>query len=904
MIADERFHLDRRLLEAAALEAGERSAYLERLAGSEPAAAAEIGRRLARAAAASEAFLRPPDTGLRLAAAEDRCDQPPTGNSRYRIEACLGEGGMARVYRAFDRELDRPVALKVLDGGGARGTEAVQRRVLQEARSQARIRHDHVLDVYETGLLDDRPYIAVRYVAGGTLAELSDAVAAGMSPSLEQRVRLVAQAAEGLHAAHRQGLLHGDVKPSNILLEETPDGELRAWIGDFGIATELRRDDGENETGELLGGTPRYMAPELLRKGPRSADRRSDVYSLGMTLHQVLTGELPGRPAGRLADLRERYPDLPVDLLAVVARCLAVTPSARYPSARAVAEDLRRFLNGEAVGAYADRLVYRWSRFAARNRKWMAVTGGVAVLLLAALLVAAAAGIHALRAQALVEDRRQQAEGLIGFMLTDLRDKLDAAGRLELLDDVGKEAMVYFAAVPEDELSDRELARRSTALHQIGDVRMRRGDLTGAEEPLRESLALARELSARNPDHDERLFDLGQSEYWVGYAAWRRRELGAAHHHFAAYHRISRELTRRAPHHDTWRRELAYAESNLGSVLHEQGRLAEALEHFQAALALDRRLVVDADTAEEGRLARRSLASSHNTVGVVLEEMGRLDEAQAHYERDLELRSAAINLPGEAGAAGGSTGPAWDGRQLSLQGVAHQYLGALLLARGAGVEARRHLESARSVFAEISASAPDNGEWRALVIRNLLWLGEAELSAGRPAAAEERWRRAENLAEELIDDRAAPVDWRELWSLSRLRRWTVAPGTAGGELRAEARRLSGLLASRPVGRHRDRYPRRWLAEAYLALGDEAARRGQPEAARRYWRSALGELSPVEAGEARDHAVLIPLAACLERLGRAEEAWRVVEILRAIGARSMPHDPISARSARDGERDAG
>jgi serine/threonine-protein kinase len=114
---------------------------------------------------------------------------------------------------------------------------------------------------------------------------------------LETRVRLVAQAAEGLHAAHRVGLLHGDVKPSNVLVEETPDGDLRAWIGDFGIAVELA----ERKEPAALSGTPRFMAPELHRAAVTGdldgIDRRADVFSLGVTLLEVLTGE-PTPPPG------------------------------------------------------------------------------------------------------------------------------------------------------------------------------------------------------------------------------------------------------------------------------------------------------------------------------------------------------------------------------------------------------------------------------------------------------------------------------------------------------------------------------------------------------------------------------------------------------------------------------
>lgn len=454
-----RRRIDRLVLDAAALDPGGQEAFLAELSARERDVAAEVRRWLLASEDLPEDFLDTPATEL-LAAACAEPDPgvpvPPTGDERYEVGECIGAGGMARVYRAFDRRLRRPVALKILHTSDSEAS----RRLLQEARAQALVRHDHVLDVYDTGELNGRPYIAMRYVAGGSLSDLVGGPGADREAGLERKVRLMAQAAEGLHAAHRAGLLHGDIKPSNVLVEETPDGELKAWIGDFGIATGA---EASAPGAGGLAGTPQFMAPELLAGERAWADHRSDVYSLGVTLFQVLSGELPPRAGARRGELRERAPELPPDLVAVVALCLAWNPCERYPSARAVADDLRRFLDGEVVAAYADDPVYRLSRFAARHRTLLAVTGMAAVLLASAWTTAA----MAVQADARSKQYRVQAEELIIFTLFDLRDKLEPLGRLDLLDDVGERAMRYFAAVPEAELSDEELARRLMALSQI-----------------------------------------------------------------------------------------------------------------------------------------------------------------------------------------------------------------------------------------------------------------------------------------------------------------------------------------------------------------------------------------------------------------------------------------------------
>ena len=204
-------------------------------------------------------------------------------SERYALGDCLGEGGMARVFRAFDRKLSRSLALKFM----TRDEPALVHRFLREARLQAQVRHDHVLDVYDTGELGGRPYIAMRAIEGCTLAEVRE------HTSLEEQVNLLVQAAEGLDAAHREGLIHRDVKPSNILVEEQSEGDLRAYVADFGIATEP---DGP-EARATLAGTPSYLAPELLRKPRGEVGRTSTVSVSPPTSSSPVAG--PGRPTIR-----------------------------------------------------------------------------------------------------------------------------------------------------------------------------------------------------------------------------------------------------------------------------------------------------------------------------------------------------------------------------------------------------------------------------------------------------------------------------------------------------------------------------------------------------------------------------------------------------------------------------
>jgi len=876
---EERLQVDRLVLEAAALEPKQREAFLRSLPTEEERVAAEVGRRLRASEVVPDGFLQAPATEILEGAcggsgAAPGPPDPPPGDERYEIRECLGIGGMARVYTAFDRRLVRPVALKVLDASDPE----TPRRLLREARAQARVRHDHVLEIYDTGDLGGQPYIAMEHAGGGTL---SDWTGGGYELSLEQTVRLVKQAAEGLHAAHREGLLHGDVKPSNVLIEETSDGELQAKIGDFGIATELAEGGDGNV---ILGGTPEYMAPELRSEGRGATDRRSDIYSLGVTLHQALTGERPPRGGSGWSDLRARFPDLPADLTAIIARCLAREPADRYGSARRVAEDLGRFLDGDVVEAYADRFAYRVGRFAARHRTLLILAGISVLLLAAALTVAAVLGVRAVRANTVAEQRRTQAEDLIGFMLNDLRDKLEPVGRLDLLDDVGERAMKYFAAVPEAELSDEELARRATALHQIGDVRVQQGDLAGAQGPFEESLVLARKLAARDPDSAERLFGLGQSEFWVGYAAWKRGLLGAARMHFEAYRSISEELVAEDPVNLAWQRELSYAHSNLGSVLQAQGDLPGALERFEATLAIDRRLAAAAESDQQRSQSLFELAASHNTVGVVLEHMGRLDEALAEYEADLALRRAL--------SAKDPNNQRWR----EFLGTSQQFVGHLLSVRGDLDAAQPHLEAARELFDTLAARDPGNGQWLYKQALSYLLLGRLDFGQGDLEGAGRAWRTAHELARTLAQKDPERIDWRllvadTLYQLSRLARAKGDPGSARRQVERALAIARDLLGQHPD----DRQIRERVAEDLLLLGDLERTAGDRSGAGRSWHGAVDALEPVAAGSLY-YRLLVPWEQALRRVGRTDEADRVRRTLRGLGVRgpvSFP-DELAAR----------
>jgi serine/threonine-protein kinase len=323
---------------------------------------------------------------------------PVTDWDRYEIEEFIGRGGMGDVYKAKDPRLGRHVALKFL----RRDDPDLVERFIREAQAQARIDHDNVCPVYEVGEIEGHSYIAMQYVAGGSLKQITDLL------SLRQKVQIMQSAADAIHAAHLAGLIHRDIKPGNILVEHQPDEGWRPFVVDFGIARDVDSHD-LTVTGMVLG-TPAFCAPEQVRGETSKLDWRTDVYGLGATLYWFLTGKSPyeGGYPEIITGVTEREPEpphrlnseIPSDLETIILKCLEKEPDRRYATAREVAEDLRRFLSGEPIQARRASLIYKTSK---KIRKHKVLT---AVALAAAAVMAI---LVALSIRAEIEGRRRAA---------------------------------------------------------------------------------------------------------------------------------------------------------------------------------------------------------------------------------------------------------------------------------------------------------------------------------------------------------------------------------------------------------------------------------------------------------------------------------------------------------------
>jgi tetratricopeptide (TPR) repeat protein len=371
------------------------------------------------ATSSDEPPIAPPGATFELTIEQLRACLP-----EYDVKGIVGSGAMGVVYEAHHKPLQRRVALKVLPPGLA-AREATIQRFLREAAVVARIHHENIVPIYDVGSRNGLHYLAMRFVPG---VSLDRAVAvAPLSP--KEVAEIGSSIARALAFAHRQGIVHRDVKPANILRE--PDG--RVVLTDFGLAR-VEGSGTMTESGALVG-TPNYMSPEQITGSRDSVDGRSDVFSLGVTLFELLTGKPPfeeattpntlrailEKPTPRLKKLR---PDCPPSLEVILGKAMRKDPNDRYPNALALAEDLERYLAGEPILARRESSIVRGARYMKAYRFSIALAF---VVLLAAGALILYLYIGRQQGEMYLTRARQKMDTISAESIALIRADLDAA---------------------------------------------------------------------------------------------------------------------------------------------------------------------------------------------------------------------------------------------------------------------------------------------------------------------------------------------------------------------------------------------------------------------------------------------------------------------------------------------
>ena len=818
----------------------------------------------------------------------------PSRIGPYRIVRLLGRGGMGAVYLAEQTApVQREVALKVLSTGVE--SELFVARFEAERQALALMEHPNITSVFDAGVTDEgMPYFVMERVTGAPLNQYCDEHRLDVA----QRIALFRQICHAVQHAHQKGIIHRDLKPSNVIVTDAGGAPVCKVI-DFGIAKAMGAADAVKltMTGVSLG-TPAYMCPEQAR-GDIDVDTRADVYSLGVTLYELLAGILPFDSSSSFAlmmmtqhgDARapsQRFAALALDEQQRIASARGLDPQAlrrelqedldwiilkaierdrelRYASASELEADLERHFANQPVSVGPPSGAYRARKFVRRHRLAVAFAATTAALLLGATVAVSVQARRLAAARNTAQLRQGQAEELIGFMLGDLRTRLAAIGQIGTLDEVAKKSMAYFAAVPEKDLSNEELFRRSQALSQLGQVRMSQGKLDSAMTAFQQSLALAEGLSRRDSSNGAWQLGLGASHFYVGYVHFRRNQLDSAMAHFTAYLNIAKRLVARSPDSLTYRNEMGLATSNIGSTREAMGDLPGALEAFQRKVAIMQDLV-RRDSANVQWWS--DLGNAYNTVAVTQRKLGDLAGAEQNHRAELAVK--------ERVAARDTANKTYRERVA----LAQSFIGELLMVEGKVAEAAMPLAESRAGYAALAAFDSANPERRRLLANADGLLGALALERGDAATALERLTASRATMESLV--RQAPTNPVWQYALARWLSFSGASELALGrrrEAEADLRRALGILEPGLEKRPSDLNFRTGVTEAELYLGDVLASAGHTSEARQSWERALGTIDSVaKARQITDHLAL--RAGALLRLDRLDEARPlVVELLR-------------------------
>jgi eukaryotic-like serine/threonine-protein kinase len=709
----------------------------------------------------------------------------------YDIVEELGRGGMGVVYKARHTELGRYVAIKTVLAGPWASDEVIH-RFRAEAEAVARLQHPNIVQIYDVGEFDCLQYLVLEYVSGGTLSTKLN----GRPQPVTMAAELIETLSRAVAYAHREGVVHRDLTPANVLLCTAPAAkvtsstadddalDLRQFIPkitDFGLAKRLDTDGGTTRTGAVMG-TPSYMSPEQASGQAQEVGPAADVYALGAILYQLLTGRPPFLGETAVATLEQvlrqepvpairLQPKTPRDLDTICLKCLEKDPAKRYPAANELADDLQRFLTGMPVRARRASSLSRAVRWS-RRKPAAAALLAVSVLAVIVFLGASQAYNRVIKAE---RDRAEQnfrvALGAIDEMLTEVgeTDLAFEPGMDEKRRTLLRKALSRYQEFLSHKADDARLRLETAHAHRrIGDIERWLGNFAIAPASYRKSIQLLKKLQTEQPNNPEYRRWLMYCYNFLG-EAWRQSSRpGVAEQSYKAALQAARQLHKEFPDATQYQQELARAEYNLGILYRETNRAQEAERALNEAIQLLTTLVHgDAKNPEY----RQELARAHINLGPVLRASKRFEPADLHYARAIELLSGLIEQFPDR--------PDY-GLELAV-GFANR--GNLNHDAGEREAARANYEQARSLLRGLAGDHPRVPLFRHELANMLNSLAASQVADEGTAAAEKTWAEAAGLLRDLVAQHSGTLTYRaDLgmtlgnlgWALAREKRFPEA----------------------------------------------------------------------------------------------------------------------------------
>jgi tetratricopeptide (TPR) repeat protein len=698
----------------------------------------------------------------------------------YEILGELGRGAMGVVYKARQVKLDRVVALKMILAGGHASADDLA-RFQREAEAVARLQHPNIVQIFEIGEQDGRPFVALEFVDGGTLQKQVN----GRPQPPRAAARLVETLARAVQFAHERGIVHRDLKPGNILLSRIEDrgsrieeeknrssGDPRSSIldlrssmpkiTDFGLAKRLDDESGQTASGDILG-TPSYMAPEQAAGKAAAVGPAADVYALGAILYDLLAGRPPLRGESVLDTLqmvrsldpvppRHLQPKVPRDLETICLKCLRKESRQRYAGAGALADDLRRFLANEPIAAKAVGPLERGLKWC-RRRPTAAALLGLCVLVVVALAGCgwAFARYEAWRADEAnrlrhaADREREHAEHNFREALLAVEEMLTRVGQERLayqprMEQVRRDLLLKALTFYERFLGERgddPAVRRETARarQRVGDIQELLGNPAAAEEAYRKAESLFVQLAADDPETMDYQRDLATCRNNFGNLLSHQGRLAEAQQVYGQALELRKDLADRGPDNAGYRYDCAVSYHNQAVLLQARSQFPEAEQHYRQALAY--LAPIAGDTEEPSYLLERCRCL--NNLGGLLAALVRRDEAEtAHGAARDGFERLTRKWPGNA-----------DYRQELASSYNH--LGNLWRDTRP-VKAERSYRDALALRAGLAAEYPTIPAYRQELANTYNNLAICLQAGGKAAAADEAFRQALAVKEKLADD--------------------------------------------------------------------------------------------------------------------------------------------------------